>query len=117
MRNLLKVLNLLIVVAISSCAPCAILDCASNNFNGQFRIVRAADGKDLVFGANPLYDKNKIKFFALNGVDTAYFDYAPTLFANIGYDSILYVTFPTQPPVVYMKLNDLDVDTFKISYT
>ena len=117
MRQLLITLMLFAVMFISSCAPCAMIDCASNNVNGQFRIVRAADGTDLVFGRNTLYDKNKIKFFTINGVDTTFFDYAPTLFADIGYDSILYVTFPTKPSIVYMKLNDLDIDTFKISYT
>ncbi len=100
-----------------SCDPCANLDCKTDNRFGQFRIVSKLDGKDLVFGPNRTYDKDKIKFYTLNGNDTTYFQYIPTKFPGNGYDSILYIRFfPEATTPTYMKLSDTDVDTLNITY-
>ena len=98
------------------CDPCANLDCLTSDYYGQFRIISATDGKDLVFGPSKVYDKNLIKFYSLKGIDTIFFDYQPILFRNIGYDSILHVNFYPEADIAYMRLSDGDVDTFRISY-
>lgn len=99
-----------------SCDPCKNLDCLSDNYYGQFRIVSAIDGRDLVFGPNKIYDKNQIKFYSLKGTDTTFFDYQTIKFPSTGYDSILYVRFFPKADIAYMKLSNGDVDTFNISY-
>jgi len=90
------------------------LDCASSNFYGQFRIVSASSGNDLVFGPNRIYDKTEIKFYSLKGSDTTFFNYQTIRFPGTGYDSILYVFFSPKPEIAYMKLNNADIDTFQI---
>jgi hypothetical protein len=97
--------------------PCLNLDCAGSNFSGQFRMVNAGDGSDLVFGSNAVYDKNKIQFYSLKGTDTSFFDYSTIKFPGAGYDSILNVNFYRQINVpVYIKLSDSDTDTLTINY-
>jgi hypothetical protein len=115
----LRSLILIIIVGLLfySCDPCGNLDCLSSNYYGQFRIVRATDGKDLVFGPNKIYDKNQIKFYSLKGTDTTFFDYQTIRFPNTGYDSILLVNFFPKADVSYMRLSNVDIDTFNISYT
>ena len=105
-----------LIFFISACDPCNNLDCLSDNYYGQFRIVSATDGKDLVFGPNKIYDKSQIKFYSLNGTDTAFFDYQTIKFQNIGYDSILYVRFFPKADLAYMRLSNGDIDTLNISY-
>jgi hypothetical protein len=75
----------------------------------------AATGQDLVFGPNPVYDMNKIKFYSLNGPDTTFFNYEPLRFPGTeGYDSILSVHFYPKASDAYMRLSNGDIDTFKI---
>ena len=83
---------------------------------GQFRIVRAINGNDLVFGPTKIYDKNQIKFYSIKGIDTTFFDYQTIMFPNTGYDSILQVQFFPKADVAYIHLNNGDIDTFNISY-
>lgn len=109
-------LSLLITAIFISCDPCNYVDCASDNYDGQFRIVSANTGKDLVFGSNSIYDKNQIKFYAVKGGDTTFFDYHPVNFPNIGYDSILLVRFYPKTDIAYMRLSNGDVDTLVISF-
>lgn len=99
-----------------SCNPCKYLDCVSSNYYGQFRIISAIDGKDLLFGPAKIYDKNQIKFYSLKGRDTTFFDYQTIKFPNIGYDSILNVNFYPKADTAYMRLSNGDIDTMKISY-
>jgi hypothetical protein len=101
---------------IFSCNPCANLDCLSNDFDGQFRIVSAADGKDLVFGPSKIYDKNQIKFYSLQSTDTTFFNYETISFPNVGYDSILLVNFNPKTDIAYMRLGNGDIDTLSITY-
>jgi hypothetical protein len=96
--------------------PCDNLDCIASNYNGQFRIVSATDGKDLVFGPTQIYDKDQIKFYSLTGTDTTFFDYKTIRFPNTGYDSILHVRFFPKADIAYMRLSNGDIDTFSISY-
>jgi hypothetical protein len=103
-------------ILFQACSPCDNLDCDSDNYFGQFRIISANDGKDLVFGSTRVYEKEKIKFYALKGSDTVNFEYTTVKFGNIGYDSILFVYFFPRVDVAYMDLGDGDVDTLGISY-
>ncbi|MEO8821828.1 MAG: hypothetical protein ABI267_08755 [Ginsengibacter sp.] len=108
---------LLLILTMYSCFPCGYLKCGGNNFDGQFRIVDKVTGDDLVFGPTSIYDKNKIRFFSLNGRDTISYEYTTIKFGGLGYDSILYVTFYPPPATpVFMKLNDADTDTLLLSY-
>ena len=100
----------------NSCDPCKNLDCLADNYYGQFRIVRATDGKDLVFGPSKIYEKNLIKFYSLLGTDTTFFDYQAIKFPNTGYDSILHVRFFPKVETAYMRLSNGDIDTLNISY-
>jgi hypothetical protein len=99
-----------------SCDPCKNLDCISDNIHGQFRIVDANNGNDLVFGPNRIYKKNQIEFYSFKGADTTFFEWQAIKFQNIGYDSILHIRFYPQVETVYMRLSKEDIDTIKISY-
>lgn len=99
-----------------SCNRCENLECVSNNYFGQFRIVRISDGKDLVFGPDKIYDKNQIKFYSLKNSDTIFFEYQTIKFSGAGYDSILYVHFFPKADIAYMRLSNNDIDTLNISY-
>jgi len=99
-----------------SCNFCNRLDCVTDNYHGQFRIVRATDGADLVFGPTKIYDKSQIRFYALISSDTTFFDYQTIKFPNTGYDSILHVRFFPKVDVAYMQLSNGDIDTLNISY-
>ncbi|MEJ7823048.1 MAG: hypothetical protein WKF85_12045 [Chitinophagaceae bacterium] len=83
---------------------------------GDFRIVSRMDGKDLVFGANKVYDKNRFKFYFLKGQDTTFLIYTPVKSSGIGYDSLVGVDLSWDPETAYMRLSDGDVDTFNITY-
>jgi hypothetical protein len=93
---------------------CCLDDCIGNRLYGEFRIIRKIDEKDLVFGPTSLYDRKKIKFFSLNGIDTIDFEF--TVIKDFGYDSILHVDFNSKPARVYLRLNTLDVDTIDMTY-
>jgi hypothetical protein len=101
-------------VLFHSCDRCHNLDCPTN-YHGQFRIVSAIDGKDLVFGPNKIYDKDQIKFYSIKGADTTYFGFYTFKSPN-GYDSILNVLFFPKNEIAYMRLSNGDVDTLTISY-
>lgn len=114
---ILKFLILCTTFALVSCDPCRNLDCISDNYYGQFRIVKNADGKDLIFGQSAVYNKAKLKFYRLSGSDTILFEHRYIKFSGIGYDSIVYVNFyPETPSPVFIKLSDTDTDTLTITY-
>ena len=102
----------------SSCIldPCSYVKCSSGNYYGQFRIVSASDGTDLVFGPSKIYDENQIKFYSLSGIDTIFFEYKTIRFPGTGYDSILHVFFYPKTDVAYMRLSNNDVDTLNLTY-
>jgi|ERR1035437_365690 hypothetical protein len=112
----LIILTGFICFSIISCEPCGLIKCKSSNYSAQFRIVSKADGKDLVFGANKIYDKNLIKFYSLKGLDTTFFEYQTIKFPDIGYDSILFVQFLPQTNIAYMRLSNGDIDTLSLTY-
>lgn len=116
MRPFFIILLATIATLLTSCDPCSNLDCATDNYYGQFRIVNATTRNDLVFGANRVYDKNQIKFYSLKGPDTTFFDHQTIKFGGAGYDSILHVRFYPQTDVAYMRLSNSDIDTLNISY-
>ena len=116
MRLILLFLVSIILTLVYSCDPCKNLECVASNFYGQFRIVSATNGQDLLFGPHKIYDKNQVRFYSLNGADTTYFESGTTQFSGTGYDSILYVHFFPNPDVAYMRLSNGDIDTLNISY-
>jgi hypothetical protein len=116
MRPFLFFLTTTITTLLFSCDPCKNLDCASDNYYGQFRVLSASTGKDLVFGPNSVYDRNHIKFYSLKGTDTTFFDYQAIKFGSTTYDSILHVRFYPKTDVAYMRLSNGDIDTLNISY-
>lgn len=113
-----KTLSLIATLGIMliSCDPCRNLDCLSNKDAGQFRIVSANSGNDLVFGPNKIYDKNQFKFYSLKDADTTFFDYQAIKSEGIGYDSILQIHFSPITDTAFMRLSDGDIDTLQITY-
>jgi hypothetical protein len=68
---LLYLLPVLMAELFQSCDSCLGVNCKSDkNYTALFRIVRAQDGRDLVFGSNRVYESGKIKFFSVKGGDT-----------------------------------------------
>lgn len=116
MKRLKFITYFLTISIFQFCNPCDNLDCITNNYSGQFRIVSTIDNSDLVFGSSRVYDKNLIKFYSLHGADTTFFDYQAIRFPNTGYDSILHVEFLPATEIAYMKLSNGDIDTIQISY-
>ena len=112
----LTVLIVALGLVVPACNPCKNLDCITDNYYGQFRIVSAADGKDLVFGPNKVYDKDKIRFYSLKGTDTTFFQYEAIRFPQSGYDSVLAIKFYPKADIAYLQLSNSDVDTLAISY-
>ena len=80
------------------------------------RIVRASDGKDLVFGPNRTYNRNNFKFYTLKGMDTTFFDYQAFYPTSGTSDSAIGVTFIPGTATAYLRLSDGDIDTLSISY-
>lgn len=115
--RILPCLFLLLVsgVFLGGCNRCGKFDCANNDNMAQFRIVSAADGKDLLFGPNKIYDSQNIKFYSVKGTDTTFFDSVATPRLT---DSVLMVGFFPIPNVAYIRLNNIDTDTlYMSSYT
>ena len=107
---------IIVVMIIPSCDKCKYLECATNNIPGKFKIVSASTGRDLVFGASNVYNKDQIKFYAVKGIDTTYYS---SFSGSQGYrlDSAIFVSFFPKSDVVYMRLSSNDVDTFYITYS
>ena len=109
----------LCILTFYSCDKCGNLDCAVSDYSGQFRILNKSNGNDLVFGSNSIYDKNKIKFYSLNGNDTTFFQYsAENRYLRNSNDSILKVYYLTEPKgLTFIKLNNTDIDTISMIYS
>jgi hypothetical protein len=82
----------------------------------EFRIVRAADGVDLVFGPMRVYDKNAFKFYTLKGADTVFFDYNFYYATRGTLDTTIGVTFPRGTAAAFVRLSNGDVDTLSMAY-
>jgi hypothetical protein len=117
MHYRITVLFALSIAMLFASCTCAYMDCISSNYDGQFRIVRATDNADLVFGPERIYDKSNIRFFTLKGTDTIFFEYTPTAFgATASDDSVLNVRFFPRSDTAYMQLSNGDVDTLALSF-
>ena len=116
MQHIIHTLFLLLLFGLISCNPCNNLDCISSNYYGQFRIISKADNKDLVFGPSRIYDKDSIKFYALNGTDTTFYETKAIRFPDTGYDSILFVKFFPETSTAFIQLNGGDIDTLNLTY-
>lgn len=82
----------------------------------NLRMVSATEGKDLIFGQNSIYDKDKIVFFSLKGNDTTFFPFRSVALNRIGYDSVLEVDFFPAAETAYMRLSNSDIDTMKLAF-
>lgn len=111
------ILALIFTIGITfiSCDPCRNLDCLSNKDYGHFTIVSAANGNDLVFGPNKIYDRNGFKFYSLKGTDTTFFDYQAIKSFSTG-DSLLQIRFFPKADTAFMQLSNGDIDTLQIHY-
>jgi len=107
---------LFLVLFLSACDPCARLDCAYSDYDGQFRIVRASDGSDLLFGSQKLYAADSLRFYTVKGSDTTVFQSSSAYLPGSGYDSILQVRFFPQADTAYMQLPNGDVDTLTMAF-
>ena len=106
----------LLLILFISCDPCKNLDCAYDDYYGNFRIVSTADGKDLVFGSNKIYNRNEIKFYTLNSRDTTFFELGAIKSIDFGNDSVLRVKFFPKADTAYMRVSNNDTDTLVLSY-
>ena len=117
MRTFLFIYAVIIIVSLFSCDRCKYLDCVIDKYTGNFRIVSAETGDDLVFGKHAVYNKDHIKFFSLKGTDTTFFNCQVTTAAGFtNYDGALYVNFYPLTEVAYIRLSEYDIDTLDISY-
>ena len=103
-------------------ASCADKPCKNSNgvcpdtYESLFRILRKTDGKDLVYGQMRIYDKSKIKVFSIKGIDTIFANYEPYRLVKDGYDSVLHFYYSAKVDTLFIKLNNTDIDTIKVSY-
>jgi hypothetical protein len=91
-------------------------ECMPNTHYAVLRILSASDGRDLVFGPNSVYDRSKIAFYSLRGNDTTFFDYSLEKVNSVGYDSVLIVDFFPAAEMAYMRLDNGDIDTMKLTF-
>jgi hypothetical protein len=102
----------LAVQFVSSCTPCDKYECAVDGY-GSFKII-SSDGKDLLFGPHKRYNVSQIRFYAVSGSDTSYFESRAGVHSHVT-DSFLYVSFKPMPDTAYMRLSDGDIDTLAIT--
>ncbi len=112
----LSVLLCAMVSFFYACDPCASLDCSTGKTNIQFSFVSTVTGKNLVFGPNKMYDTSQIKFYALKGRDTNYFNFYSYLNANNSNDTALQIDFYSKIDTAYVRLNSTDTDTLTFSF-
>jgi hypothetical protein len=107
---------MVMVLSLSACDPCRNLDCLFNDYSGTFRIVRASNNSDLLFGAQRAYTPNELRFFTVASGDTTFFEHQAIYQAGTGYDSVLEVRFLPNIDTAFMRLGNGDVDTLKLTY-
>jgi hypothetical protein len=106
----------IILLCLTACDPCRNLDCVTDDYDGQFRIVSATDGTELLFGTQKLYTADSIQFYTLQRGDTTFLNGHAELLRSTGYDSILRVRFFPKADTAYMRLSNGDVDTLQLEY-
>jgi hypothetical protein len=105
------------LMTITSCCLTGDRKCYQGNNSAIFRILSGSNGQDLVFGPSGIYDKNLIKFYSINGIDTIFHYYGAGPNPNPGQDSLLFVTFDhRKKDTVYVLLNNSDTDTLYLKY-
>ncbi len=104
----------LALFTLASC--CGTVKCDISSPFGEFRIVRASDNADLLFGPSRIYDRNLIKFYSLKATDSIFYYSTASFSPGARYDSILEVAFTPLPDIVYMRLSNGDIDTIRINY-
>ena len=92
--------------------------CPEGNNSATFRIQNSTNGNDLVFGLSKIYNKDSIKFYSMSGTDTIFHSYMAGAYSDIPQDSLLFVRFDNrQIKTVYVRLNNIDVDTLNLNYS
>lgn len=117
-KNFLSFL-LILILFIASCVdnPCKNANgVCPDTYETLFRIISKTDGKDLVYGSTKVYDKSKIKVFSIKGTDTAFANYEPYRLVKDGYDSVLHFYYSAKVDTLFIKLNNTDIDTIRVSY-
>ena len=107
---------LVLMLLVTACDPCRNLDCVFNDYSGSFRLVRASNNSDLVFGSQKQYTPNQISFFSVRSGDTTFFEHHATYRAGAGYDSVIEVRFLPNTDTAFIRLGNSDVDTLKLTY-
>jgi hypothetical protein len=110
------VLFVITALCLTACDPCKNLDCVTDDYEGQFRILRSSDGTDLLFGLQKSYTADSLRFYTLQSGDTTFLNAHAALLRSIDYDSILQVRFFPKADMAYMRLPNGDVDTLQLAY-
>ena len=107
---------ILATLCFSACDPCRNLDCVTDDYEGQFRVVRASDGTDLLFGPQRPYNPDSIRCYALQNGDTTFFESKAAYAPGPGFDSVLQVRFFPEVNTAYLQFGNKDVDTLQLQY-
>jgi hypothetical protein len=110
------VLFVITALCLTACDPCGNLDCVTDDYEGQFRILRSSDGADLLFGPQKMYTADSIRYYTLQNGDTTFLNAHAELLRGVDYDSILQVRFFPKADMAYMHLPNGDVDTLQLTY-
>ncbi len=114
---MIKVGNYILVLIILSSCCIGNRKCQINNFIIYFRLVDKSTNNDLLYGPSKLYNKDDLKLYTIKGIDTitekVYFSASNT----INGDSLVYAFINyTNYENLYLKLNNVDVDTIATTY-
>ena len=115
-ETVMRYILLFIGFCLCACDPCQNLDCATDDYDGQFRFVRAATGNDLLFGPTAEYTPSDIRFFTQNGTDTTFFNSQAIYAPGNGYDSVLQVQFLPDTDTAYLQVGTGAVDTLHLQF-
>ena len=115
MRPFVPLLTIIAITTLLSSCDCMTskVGCAPNDYSGEFKLISATTGHNLLYGNDRIYDKNQLKFYSLKGTDTIFFTHQTII---LNHDSILAVDFNSRPAVAYMRFGNGDIDTLNISY-
>src|SRR4051812_49639899 len=105
-----------LITLLANCCPER--KCLQTELWRAFRITDAQNGSDLIFGPNRCYDPYLVKMFSVSGSDTVYHNIRPGKYSPPPVtDSLLLgeLSFGRYE-TIYVRLNQVDTDTMKISY-
>ncbi|MFZ1255464.1 MAG: hypothetical protein WAR77_03885 [Saprospiraceae bacterium] len=101
--------------SISGC--CNYVDCSGDNYDFVFVVQDTIADMDLVFGANSIYDKSKMKCYSVLGNDTIYYGISFIEYHSSLVDSAISINlFPEVKNEIYLVLDTVDTDTLFATY-